>query len=182
MIKRPLSEERLRRNRIDFYKFFKEHDRRRNTNFLETFPELREFWGALRRAGRRIIGSENQRALLEHWKNGRKNARDLKETMPKEKKQQPLNQIEIEKKDLSFVKERLDSVSPSMCLAKWLFAKIHLSTGKTQSCYHVPEHFTDKEEILVRPSALHNTGQKKLERVQMLKGERPEGCSYCWRD
>ena len=101
--------------------------------------------------------------------------------MPKEKKQQPLNQIEIEKKDLSFVKERLDSVSPSMCLAKWLFAKIHLSTGKTQSCYHVPEHFTDKEEILVRPSALHNTGQKKLERAQMLKGERPEGCSYCWR-
>ena len=30
--------------RADFYRFFNEHDRRRNTNFLETFPEMREFW------------------------------------------------------------------------------------------------------------------------------------------
>jgi MoaA/NifB/PqqE/SkfB family radical SAM enzyme len=29
---------------IDFYKFFAEHDRRRNTNFLGTFPEFKEFW------------------------------------------------------------------------------------------------------------------------------------------
>ena len=103
--------------------------------------------------------------------------------MSREKKQSQinLNQIEIEKGDLSVVKSHLDSVSPSMCLAKWLFTKIHLSTGKTQSCYHVPEHFVDKEEIRVLPSALHNTRQKKLERAQMLKGERPEGCSYCWR-
>ena len=28
----------------DFYKFFSEHDRRRGTDFLETFPEMREFW------------------------------------------------------------------------------------------------------------------------------------------
>ena len=103
--------------------------------------------------------------------------------MSKEKKQSQANrnQAEAEKGDLSFIKSRLSSVSSSMCLAKWLFTKIHLSTGKTQSCYHVPEHFVDKEEIRVRPSALHNTRQKKLERAQMLKGERPEGCSYCWR-
>ena len=30
--------------RADFYRFFNEHDRRRKTNFLETFPEMREFW------------------------------------------------------------------------------------------------------------------------------------------
>lgn len=30
--------------REDFYRFFKEHDRRRKTNFLETFPELRDFF------------------------------------------------------------------------------------------------------------------------------------------
>ena len=30
--------------RADFYRFFNEHDKRRNTNFLETFPEMREFW------------------------------------------------------------------------------------------------------------------------------------------
>jgi organic radical activating enzyme len=28
----------------DFYKFFNEHDRRRGTNFLETFPEMRSWW------------------------------------------------------------------------------------------------------------------------------------------
>jgi hypothetical protein len=30
--------------RADFYRFFAEHDRRRNTNFLETFPEMTTFW------------------------------------------------------------------------------------------------------------------------------------------
>ena len=30
--------------RADFYRFFNEHDKRRQTNFLETFPEMREFW------------------------------------------------------------------------------------------------------------------------------------------
>ncbi|MCC2678695.1 MAG: hypothetical protein K0R29_1271 [Pseudobdellovibrio sp.] len=33
-----------RRNQADFYKFFTEHDRRRNKNFLETFPEMDKFW------------------------------------------------------------------------------------------------------------------------------------------
>lgn len=28
----------------NFYLFFTEHDKRRNTNFQETFPELKEFW------------------------------------------------------------------------------------------------------------------------------------------
>jgi hypothetical protein len=27
-----------------FWYFFNEHDRRRNTNFVETFPELKEFY------------------------------------------------------------------------------------------------------------------------------------------
>ena len=31
-------------NRINFYKFFSEHDRRRQTRFLEVFPELKDFW------------------------------------------------------------------------------------------------------------------------------------------
>ncbi len=34
----------LRVNRKDFYNFFNEHDKRRNTNFVETFPELEEFY------------------------------------------------------------------------------------------------------------------------------------------
>ena len=31
-------------NRIDFVKFVDEHDRRRGTNFLQTFPELGQFY------------------------------------------------------------------------------------------------------------------------------------------
>jgi hypothetical protein len=30
--------------RADFYRFFNEHDKRRNTLFTNTFPEMREFW------------------------------------------------------------------------------------------------------------------------------------------
>ena len=30
--------------RKNFYFFFKEHDKRRDTNFLQTFPEMKEFW------------------------------------------------------------------------------------------------------------------------------------------
>lgn len=30
--------------RADFYRFFNEHDKRRETDFLKTFPEMREFW------------------------------------------------------------------------------------------------------------------------------------------
>ena len=30
--------------RADFYRFFNEHDKRRKTDFLTTFPEMREFW------------------------------------------------------------------------------------------------------------------------------------------
>ena len=28
----------------DFYRFFSEHDRRRGTDFLATFPEMRAWW------------------------------------------------------------------------------------------------------------------------------------------
>jgi len=34
----------LNQRRADFYRFFSEHDRRRGTDFLATFPEMRSFW------------------------------------------------------------------------------------------------------------------------------------------
>ena len=34
----------IERKQADFYRFFNEHDRRRGTNFLETFPEMQSFW------------------------------------------------------------------------------------------------------------------------------------------
>ena len=32
------------KNRYNFYKYFSEHDNRRGTNFVKTFPELEEFY------------------------------------------------------------------------------------------------------------------------------------------
>jgi hypothetical protein len=34
----------VEQKRADFYRFFTEHDRRRGTDFLKTFPEMRSFW------------------------------------------------------------------------------------------------------------------------------------------
>jgi organic radical activating enzyme len=34
----------IKLQRADFYRFFNEHDQRRQTDFLKTFPEMREFW------------------------------------------------------------------------------------------------------------------------------------------
>ena len=39
-----LDPEYVQRNKADFYRFFSEHDRRRGTNFLETFPEMNSWW------------------------------------------------------------------------------------------------------------------------------------------
>lgn len=38
-------------NRIDFYRFFNEHDKRRNTDFVKTFPELENFHNYCRELG-----------------------------------------------------------------------------------------------------------------------------------
>ena len=77
-------------------------------------------------------------------------------------------------------KEQLDEISPTMCYAKWSQVSMHLTNGKTHSCYHPPTHSIDVNELQTNPSALHNTKEKKEQRALMLKGERPDGCSYCW--
>ena len=38
----------VKMQRADFYRFFNEHDKRRHTNFLETFPMMKEFWDECR--------------------------------------------------------------------------------------------------------------------------------------
>ena len=77
-------------------------------------------------------------------------------------------------------KKKLDQVSPSFCLAKWQQVSLHLHNGNTQSCHHVSGHVV-KPEALGNPAALHNTPEKKFARAQMLKGERPSECEYCWK-
>ena len=84
------------------------------------------------------------------------------------------------KADAELAKSLLDNVSPTMCLAKWNQVSLHLPTGLTNSCYHPPLHEIDATKLEDNPASLHNTAEKLNQRQQMLKGERPEGCSYCW--
>jgi hypothetical protein len=44
-MKSPMQENELLTARKNFYHFFSQHDQRRGTDFLGTFPEMREFWG-----------------------------------------------------------------------------------------------------------------------------------------
>jgi organic radical activating enzyme len=74
----------------------------------------------------------------------------------------------------------MNEISPTFCMAKWHHTTIYLQTGETHSCYHPRPHKISINEIAIDPSALHNTEQKKLERLEMLNGGKPSGCQYCW--
>ena len=78
------------------------------------------------------------------------------------------------------IKQQLDRVSPSLCLAKWKQVSLHLPTGLNNSCYHPPLHQIPIQEIGRTPAALHNTAHKKQQRRMMLAGTRPAECQYCW--
>lgn len=73
-----------------------------------------------------------------------------------------------------------EDISSTFCLAKWHHTTIYLHRGQTHSCYHPKPHDIPVEELKFDPSVLHNTPQKIDERIQMLNGEKPEGCQYCW--
>ena len=83
--------------------------------------------------------------------------------------------------DLEFKQQILDAKSASFCAAKWYNATIWLGSGQTTSCHHPPAHAIDLEEIKTRPSAIHNTVEKKIDRLNMQIGQRPKGCEYCWK-
>ena len=83
--------------------------------------------------------------------------------------------------DANKARLKLDEVSPTMCLAKWMQTSLHLTTGLTNSCYHPPLHSIDKDQILVDPAKLQNKNEKKQQRELMIKGKRPDGWSYCWK-
>jgi len=84
------------------------------------------------------------------------------------------------KSDADKAREKLATVSPTMCLAKWNQTSLHLPTGKTNSCYHPPLHRINPDKLNYNPASLHNTAEKLQQRKEMLEGEKPEGCSYCW--
>jgi organic radical activating enzyme len=78
-------------------------------------------------------------------------------------------------------KNLLDTVSPTMCAAKWKQVTMHLQNGMNHSCHHPKPHLVPLSEIKSNPTALHNSNFKKEQRKKMLEGARPEECDYCWR-
>ena len=82
---------------------------------------------------------------------------------------------------LDYKKRVIDIKSKSWCAAKAYNATIWLGSGMTTSCHHPPAHKIDEQVIKFNPKAIHNTPQKKKDREMMAKGERPDGCQYCWK-
>ena len=80
------------------------------------------------------------------------------------------NQIEA----LQLIKDEQDNVGPGFCVLKWYHLEMHLGTGESHSCYHCP---TQKIPL---GADLHNTPQKIEKRAEMLQGNKPSECSYCW--
>jgi MoaA/NifB/PqqE/SkfB family radical SAM enzyme len=78
------------------------------------------------------------------------------------------------------VRDKLNSVGQGFCLAKWTQVTMHLQLGHTHSCHHPRTHMIPTKEIARNPSALHNTQYKKRRRKEMLEGQRPTECDYCW--
>ena len=81
---------------------------------------------------------------------------------------------------LNSAEQMKTNLGPALCLAKWKQVSLHLTTGLNNSCYHPPLHRIPVDAIGRNPTALHNTDYKKQQRKQMLNGERPAECSYCW--
>ncbi len=77
-------------------------------------------------------------------------------------------------------KEKLNDVSKSFCLAKWLQVTIHLDKGHTHSCHHPSIHKIPLREVEHDPGALHNTIYKQKQQAMMIEGIRPPECQYCW--
>lgn len=75
----------------------------------------------------------------------------------------------------------LNKTGPGFCLAKWTQVTMHLGNGLTHSCHHPITHKIPLDELKTNPTALHNTSHKKERRKEMLRGERPSECDFCWR-
>ena len=73
-----------------------------------------------------------------------------------------------------------DKIKDSFCSAKWLMATMHFGMGENHSCYHPPIHRWNLEDVKRDPRMLHNTQHKIEQRRQMMNGEKPKECYYCF--
>ena len=82
--------------------------------------------------------------------------------------------------DYTSYKHLKDQLPNGFCLAKWYQVTVDLTRAQNHSCHHPERHSIPEAELKQSIHALHNTTFKKSQRAKMLKGERPEECSYCW--
>ena len=78
------------------------------------------------------------------------------------------------------MRDLLNKTGKGFCLAKWTQVTMHLGNGLTHSCHHPGAHSIPLDELKKNPSALHNTEFKKERRKEMLNGQRPKECDFCW--
>ncbi len=77
------------------------------------------------------------------------------------------------------MQKRLDEVSPTFCTVKWKHATLNLGSGAVKSCCHLP--FRKVEQVPRKAGfQLHETAEDRRERAEMLKGQKPKDCNYCW--
>ena len=79
-----------------------------------------------------------------------------------------------------FKLQRLDTISPSFCAAKWLQSSFYLQVGTTSSCYYPAPHQIDLNDAKRDIGMFNNTEEKLYQRQQMLVGQRPTECANCW--
>ena len=79
------------------------------------------------------------------------------------------------------IKALLNDTGDGFCLAKFTQGTLHLGTGMTHACHHPSPHDIPLDEIKNNPAALFNTKRLKQARREMLEGNRPSECDYCWR-
>jgi len=77
-------------------------------------------------------------------------------------------------------RKKINKVSPTFCLAKWLQSTILLYSGETHSCHHPSRHKIKDSDIKDNPKGIHNTHHKIKARRNMLKGIQTPECDYCW--
>lgn len=75
---------------------------------------------------------------------------------------------------------KINAVSPTFCLAKWVTSTTTLYNGMTHSCHHPVQHKIKVEDLKDNPMGLHNTPEKLEARLVMRAGLQPKECDYCW--
>ena len=76
---------------------------------------------------------------------------------------------------------KINSVSPTFCIAKWKQSTTTLYNGMTHSCHHPVQHKINIDDLSMSVTSLHNTPTKIAARQDMIDGKQTKECDYCWK-